>query len=698
MPDIPIFVSITTINSRMGTISQVLASLLEQTLAADRIILNISSEPYMLDHGVVFRDLPEAVRHWIENGRIEVYQVPNLGPYRKLLPTLRRFAGTEFLVATADDDVIYPPGWLNGLVAAYHVNHCVTAYRCRSMRFGQNGRLLPYHDWPFTQWSAGADPGQLRSLHIFPTGRGGILYHSTYFPDLDFLEELRLLAPGQDDLAFKIAMLIRGVPVALVSPEAAGGSSGEFAGFHNPENLYYLNREPIKGLSVNDAIWNRIIDHCGIKHIGAKALSNMAIRPSANPMGEKQMVDTPSGMIFDERNMVFDEDWYLGRYRDIADAVAHGSLLSARAHFLANGRQEGRSGYRFEPDWYMQAYPMAKRDLTLGQASSPRDHYERFGRFRGYLPYADAIRPESLTKQHPRFGGLWVDLPNAHDIVAGRHDAGLITETQAALLSEFIEKGFVVLRAAVPSDVIDKARYDLAKAYLGSYETLLFDSPAGTSAPAPWRPATNDHAAAALDIHQLSPAIRALIFSDPVVSLLQLLFDSRPIAYKSEGCLRGSAKPYGQDGVRAPTTRPRHSAGVWFALERGEPGANKLGCWPGSHRLDDLPAEDGHRRAVGLPHGDAAAGANISRSGLGAAEQLAGSDHSEQILSLDCGDAVIWHPGLWHGEQPVALSRITRRSIEAHYCPSYVAPLSWESTPPRLVEYHNLGYYTTPLS
>src|SRR5271167_4513267 len=38
----------------------------------------------------------------------------------------------------------------------------------------------------------------------------------------------------------------------------------------------------------------------------------------------------------------FDEEWYLGRYPDVARAVSEGRESSGLAHFLTHGRQEGR--------------------------------------------------------------------------------------------------------------------------------------------------------------------------------------------------------------------------------------------------------------------------------------------------------------------------------------------------------------------
>jgi hypothetical protein len=279
----------------------------------------------------------------------------------------------------------------------------------------------------------------------------------------------------------------------------------------------------------------------------------------------------------------------------------------------------------------------------------------------------------------------------------GRCDARLITASEAALLSDFIENGFVVLRAAIPSDTIDRARHDLAKAYLGCYDELLFDSPFHASGPTTWRPAINDGAAAALDVHCFSQAIRELIFADRVVSILQLLFDSRPTVFASEGYLRGAGK-HGQDAVLWPTTRPRHSATVSFTLERGHPCVSNHSCWPGSHRWDDLPinvgpSEPGETRPGG-PRADTHSG-STGLLDVGTIKPQAHQHVAKTTLSLDCGDAVIWHSGLWHGEQSVDSPGIICRSVGAHYCPSYVAPASWESRQRQLLGYGNKGYYTT---
>jgi Glycosyl transferase family 2 len=216
MDGVPVFASLTTISSRIGYLDEVIESLNAQTLRAEKIVLNVSRDSFALDEGISFEDLPTATRKLAVQGRVEVYFTRNTGPYRKLLPLLRRMQGEDCLIASADDDVIYPPRWLEGLRDAFVEHRCVVAYRCRAMRI-KDGTFAPYNTWPV--FFFGKEPDytdvrdEARQLLICPTGRGGIMYHPSFFPALDLVERLRTLAPMQDDLAFRFATLVQGIPV-----------------------------------------------------------------------------------------------------------------------------------------------------------------------------------------------------------------------------------------------------------------------------------------------------------------------------------------------------------------------------------------------------------------------------------------------------------------------------------------------------
>ncbi|MGN6470407.1 MAG: hypothetical protein ACTHLC_12580 [Rhizobiaceae bacterium] len=84
----------------------------------------------------------------------------------------------------------------------------------------------------------------------------------------------------------------------------------------------------------------------------------------------------------------FDEEWYLERYPDIADAVAAGEIASGREHYIRFGYFEGRlPGLNgFNSELYCRIYPDLEH-ILLQPGSDGRakahfvEHGYREGRF-----------------------------------------------------------------------------------------------------------------------------------------------------------------------------------------------------------------------------------------------------------------------------------------------------------------------------
>jgi hypothetical protein len=146
---------------------------------------------------------------------VEIRYRPDLGPQTKLLHALREFPGAP--VVTVDDDVVYPPFWLEELWEAYtaapELIHC---YRAHRIVLGPDGRLAPYAAWG---WLA---PGLQGPSHaLFPTGTCGVLYPPGALADEVFdLEAMRRLCPTADDTWFKAMALRKGTAARKVRPES----------------------------------------------------------------------------------------------------------------------------------------------------------------------------------------------------------------------------------------------------------------------------------------------------------------------------------------------------------------------------------------------------------------------------------------------------------------------------------------------
>lgn len=204
-------ISLTAISSRMGSICQTLQSLLDQDYDDLQVHLHLSKEPYLLDKGVP--NLPADVAALVaqSDGRLKVHYCRNIGPYRKLLPYLFRHWGQSKLVATADDDTIYPRHWLSTLAAAYQSYGCVIAYRGHRI-LQREGVLAPYRNWMRSQIEE--NPGRL----ILPTGKDGILYDTACFPiNVLNVQDAMQIAPTADDLWFRWHLCLNGIQTYLIN-------------------------------------------------------------------------------------------------------------------------------------------------------------------------------------------------------------------------------------------------------------------------------------------------------------------------------------------------------------------------------------------------------------------------------------------------------------------------------------------------
>ena len=86
-----------------------------------------------------------------------------------------------------------------------------------------------------------------------------------------------------------------------------------------------------------------------------------------------------------------DEFWYLQTYRDVADAVAEGRLMSGGDHYRQAGYFEDRMPRRIDVDetWYLSAYPDVKEAIANRAFQTAQQHFERDGFREGRLPSKD---------------------------------------------------------------------------------------------------------------------------------------------------------------------------------------------------------------------------------------------------------------------------------------------------------------------
>lgn len=168
-----IYVSITSMQQRQSELVVTLNSIINQTMKPDCIFLYLSEEPYMLDAG--FKDkiiTNKQLNTLLESTPlIEVIWTDNTGPYRKLLPLLKDNFDNDCLIITIDDDTQYNSTLVETYVNLFDAHQCQIGARATLMDL-KNARAMKYGGNPHYNVSA---------ISNFNTGKGGILYHPSFF-------------------------------------------------------------------------------------------------------------------------------------------------------------------------------------------------------------------------------------------------------------------------------------------------------------------------------------------------------------------------------------------------------------------------------------------------------------------------------------------------------------------------------------
>jgi ectoine hydroxylase-related dioxygenase (phytanoyl-CoA dioxygenase family) len=393
----------------------------------------------------------------------------------------------------------------------------------------------------------------------------------------------------------------------------------------------------------------------------------------------------------------FDERWYLETYPDVATAVQEGLIESGRRHFERNGREEGRAAFEFHAEWYATSYPLAVEEVDSGRVSSLLEHYLVLGRPRGYLSNLRAPRPRGASLATGAFGGLWIDAPNASDLVRGRLETGAITATEAERLSFFIEHGYVVLPRAIPAAVLHAAKSAIEEAYSGKFPGLKFECHSISKEERPWCAEMNELPAKAIDPHMFSRALRDAMFGPEIVRFLALLFETVPLASQTLGFLRGSAQEPHQDSAYVAYSVARNFAATWIALEDATAGAGELLYYPSSHRFPDYLYGGKYKsvseaRRMGVDSENVARDVRAHVKTLPTRAEEMGLER-ERFLPR-AGDVLVWHPELAHGGSPVSQAA-TRKSLVTHYCPKYLVPLFMERSTCRIYQHSSGGRFVS---
>lgn len=281
-----------------------------------------------------------------------------------------------------------------------------------------------------------------------------------------------------------------------------------------------------------------------------------------------------------------------------------------------------------------------------------------------------------------RYGGLWTDRRDAHDILQARLARSEVTEADAETLAHYIDHGYVVFPKATDEKLIDD--------YVDVFEAT-WDAPPPRmmlqwkTQVLPMERTYYDEIAKVSEVHKCFPQAGELIFPPPVLRFLTQIYERPPVAFQTITMRKGSEENLHIDSGPLTLTEPMSLAGSWVALEDVQPQSGEFQFVPGSHRLPEL-LHYGTNKGHNFDYQEYD---KILRTTLRMCEEL--GLETERFMAKK-GDVLIWHGDLMHGGAPIEDHRRTRKSLIAHVMPLGVMPTFYDFSQVNAVPYAGGGY------
>lgn len=197
-----IIISMTSYPGRIKKTPAAIATLLQQTVKPDKIILWLGEDEFP------DRQLPSLFEK-IQLAGVEIRYRKDLGVHTRWYYGIEE--NPDDLIIIADDDIMYKEFIIEKLYNSYlKYPDSISAMAYLTMRFNDDGTVRKYDEW----YNAGSISGN-PSFRFMAIEVGGVLYPPHILPKEAFnLDDIIGLSPKQDDLWLKCMEVINGVKVA----------------------------------------------------------------------------------------------------------------------------------------------------------------------------------------------------------------------------------------------------------------------------------------------------------------------------------------------------------------------------------------------------------------------------------------------------------------------------------------------------
>lgn len=298
-------------------------------------------------------------------------------------------------------------------------------------------------------------------------------------------------------------------------------------------------------------------------------------------------------------------------------------------------------------------------------------------------PHVRLFDPETL---------LWVDRASFQTELTRRLTARRITSGEAQLLSQWHDAGYVILRNAVESELIDALWLDYERAWAERPMSRILSEGAGVVplSQLPPRRQLHHHRYRLMDFHNLSEAAARIMLHPVIVNFFRLIFEDTPIGMQSLTFEYSSEQRGHQDFAYVTARIPSHLGAAWVACEAVTPERGPLFLYPGSHRMI-RKFDFGDGRIVF----DGKDPSQIERFETHLERECERHHLPRECFTAEKGDVLLWHGALVHGGSPAVDRTATRKSYVTHYssAAAYPRDLRALDQPPDAVQVNGGMYY-----
>lgn len=235
----------------------------------------------------------------------------------------------------------------------------------------------------------------------------------------------------------------------------------------------------------------------------------------------------------------------------------------------------------------------------------------------------------------------WVESPFFYQLLQTKK----LSPEQGEMVQFYHENGFLKLTDLIPEGVIDQVKQELVN---NAFDKRF-----------PVQTYRDDQRIQ--DFWRYGESARALACFQPVLEIIELLYEREAIPFQTLNFCVGSQQRAHSDSIHFSSLPARYMCGVWVALEDITEENGPLFYYPGSHKMPEYNFV--HIKETTAP----ASIENYCEYEDFIENVLHANGYKKEIFLAKKGDVLIWSSNIIHGGMPVLNKNSSRYSQVTHY-------------------------------